>query len=595
MQTLHDVHLQFADFFGNPAIRPYACLLSRRLQQGHICLDLDNLNWEAEELPEHWLSMMDDADKLPNHPLVCTDADGYQPFVMHQNRLYLHRYFCYETRIIRRIEAFLEQESALLPQRLEQIEALRPLVHTLFNTQAAATNAAPDWQLAAVINGLLQQFSIITGGPGTGKTTTVARLLALLYSQQPNLKVALAAPTGKAAARMAESLKRATLPVDDAISQRFQSLIPTTIHRLLGVIKGSPYFRHNADNPITADVLIVDESSMIDLALLAKLMDATSPATRLILLGDKDQLASVEAGSILGDLCQAQTSLNRFSAERLSLINGFIPEESRHIPGPAALPDHPLFEHITGLQISHRFDASQGIGLLSKAIIQSDAETIRQLYAAGPTDALIPDTDYDDSLTNRFIEGFRAYIESVDIAIALKRLNDCRILCAQREGPQGVYAMNRKAERLLQQTGLLQTGTEFYENRPIILTRNYYEHGLFNGDTGILRKDEQGVLKAWFELPDGSLKAVLPGYLQDAETAFALTIHKSQGSEFNEVLVVLPDHAESLLLTRELVYTAITRARQKVILQGSLDLVLAASAARVQRASGIAQRFQNPS
>ena len=594
--TLNDVHQQFAEYFDIPALKPYAYLLSKKGSEGHICLHLDKIAAEKENLPESYQKIETSNQLLESIPLVGTQGNDKQPFVIYQNRLYLQRYFRYETEFLQRIRDFLVKEKTHLPERIALLQQQQPLISKLFaGTAGSGDNNDPaDWQLAAAITGVLNNFTIITGGPGTGKTTTVAKILAILFATDPALKVALAAPTGKAAARMAESLRNTTIEVDAHITEKFRLLQPATIHRLLKSINGSPYFRHNKDNPLNYDVVIIDECSMIDVALFAKLLDAIHPDTRLILLGDKDQLASVEAGSLFGDLCQAQEHLNRFTATRRQLINSFMPEENRHIPATAEQNDdhHPLFQHLVELRRSHRFTGNKGIGKFSKAIISNNIPVITSFFPPSADEQVIVDPEASVPLFEDFIAGYAAFIAEKDIASALKLLNAQRVLTAVREGPQGLYAVNKQIEKYLFDKKLITTNTEFYENRPVILTRNYYEHGLFNGDTGIIRADENGVLLAWFEDSTGALKAVLPGYLTQAETAFAMTIHKSQGSEFGEVLVLLPDTTDVPILTRELLYTAVSRAKNKVYVQGTPEVILMAAERFVERASGIASRFR---
>lgn len=584
MQTLNDVHQQFAGYFAVPDLQPYAWLLSKKLAEGHICLHLDKTDELSAILPPGY-SLPPGSGRLKSIPLVAANGRDDAPFVLSGNRLYLQRYFRYETLFLQRIYEFLETEKALLPGRMALLETNKKLVGELFPKDTAATTAggdATDWQLAAAITGVLNNFTIITGGPGTGKTTTVAKILAILFATEPSLRVALAAPTGKAAARMAESLRHTKLELN-----------PSTIHRLLKWERDTPYFRHNRANPLRYDVVIVDECSMIDVALFAKLLDAIGPGTRLILLGDKDQLASVEAGSLFGDLCQSQEKMNYFSEERRAFINRFIPAGERQIP--AAYTDagnrHPLFQHLVELRRSHRFTDSKGIGRFSKAVINNDVNVLTSFLQPGADEQVVMDGAYDDALFEKFIAGYDAFIAEPDIRSALQKMNQLRVLCAVRDGAQGLYAVNKRIEKYLHDKKSIKVNAAFYENRPLILTRNYYEHGLFNGDTGIIRAGDNGQLMAWFEDSSGALKQVLPGYLTDAETVFAMTIHKSQGSEFNEVLVVLPKQTDAVLLTRELLYTAVTRARQKVYVQASEAGVLMAAQRFVERASGIADRL----
>lgn len=597
MHALNDVHQQFAEYFRVPALKPYAYLLSKKLSEGHICLHLDQLQASVEEVP-YYLPPAASIQALENIPLVGKNGDDHHPFVLYQNRLYLQRYFRYETSFVQRVRQFLAEEQAVLPERLALLQQHRAFISQLFAQPEHDTGVPEDlanWPLAAAITGLLHNFTIITGGPGTGKTTTVAKLLSILYTTYPALKVALAAPTGKAAARMAESLRQTTLPLAPGILEKFQSLQPSTLHRLLKPVAGTPYFRHHQQQPLNYDVVIVDECSMIDVALFAKLLDAIAPGTRLIMLGDKDQLASVEAGSLFGDLCLAQPALNLFSAERLSLINSFIDAPRFQLPDSSISNDHshPLFQHLVELRRSHRFTGHTGIGLFSKAVIRNDTSALEPFLPPHTDEQVIIDPLYTADLFEQFIAGYAAFIAEKDIRAALKKMNALRVLCAVREGEQGLYALNSRIEKYLDSQKLIQYTVPFYENRPIILTRNYYEHGLFNGDTGIIRANEQGVLMAWFEDSAGTLRSVMPGYLSEAETVFAMTIHKSQGSEFDEVLVVLPTLADTPLLTRELLYTAVTRAKKRVYIQGSAATILAAAQRVVERASGIAARFQS--
>ncbi|OQP49289.1 exodeoxyribonuclease V subunit alpha [Niastella yeongjuensis] len=596
MQSVNDIHYQFASFFKSETLKPYAYLVSKKLDEGHICLHLKDVPKEIKQLPFFDIEKEPDPrTELTAEKLVTKRDGGKQPFVLHNDRLYLQRYFNYESIILDRIHAFIASEAEEYLNRTNQLNKHKDLIQKLFapqNNLAASSDQNMDWQFAAALSGVLNNFTIITGGPGTGKTTTVAKILALLYAINPQLKVALAAPTGKAAARMAESLKNAKLPIDKNVSALFQSLEPSTIHRLLKAIPESPHFRQNKDNPLNYDVVIIDESSMIDVALFAKLLDAIGHGTRLIMLGDKDQLASVEAGSLFGDLCQAQKALNQFSAQRAEIINSFNPDKNRQIQaGKIAISDHPLFEHIVELQHSHRFSGSEGIGRFSKAVIGDKRAVIKEFLAPDADEQVIIDETYSKEVFEGFISGYEEFIHETDVIAALHKLNNLRVLCAVREGEQGVYSINQRIESYLHRKRLIAKTGEWYVNRPIIVTRNYYDLELFNGDIGILRYDAKGVLRAWFEDKEGKPKHVLPGYIAQTETVFAMTIHKSQGSEFNQVLVMLPNAPDIPILTSELLYTAVTRAKKKAVIQGTEDVILKAAGTRVQRGSGIIERF----
>ncbi|MEO9209631.1 MAG: exodeoxyribonuclease V subunit alpha, partial [Ginsengibacter sp.] len=437
---------------------------------------------------------------------------------------------------------------------------------------------------------VLNNFTIITGGPGTGKTTTVAKILSILFQINPDLKVALAAPTGKAASRMDESLKIAAEKENEIIQTKFQTLQPFTIHRLLGWQKNSIYFKHNSDNTLNYDVVIVDEASMIDVALFAKLLSAIGAKTKLIVLGDKNQLTSVEAGSLFGDLCQAQISLNIFSEERVTLINSFIENKSQQIPDAAiSISPHPLFQHVIELQKSYRFSDDKGIGKFSKAVIKNDEESIKEFFKNTDEQILI-DTKYSASIFQKFIDAYKEYIEEKDLSKAFKKLNQLKVLVAVREGEQGLYAINKEIERYLIERKYIKYDQEFYENRPVMVTSNNYELNLFNGDIGIIRRDENGIIKIWFE-NNGQIQGISPFLISKVETVFAMTVHKSQGSEFNKILIVLPKNENIKILTRELLYTAISRAKERVIIQGSEATILQTSKEIVKRGSGIIARF----
>ena len=361
-----------------------------------------------------------------------------------------------------------------------------------------------DLQEVAAKKAVTSDFTVITGGPGTGKTWTVMRILALLLEQPggEKLRIALAAPTGKAAARLTESVR--------AVSETFAA---TTIHRLLGYLPGSPYFRHDAENPLSFDVVIVDEASMVDLALMAKLVAAVPPEARLILLGDRDQLASVEAGSVLADICAAAES---------------------------AAPNEPLHGAVVALRRNYRFAETGGIYRVSIAINSGDTEAAiaalqegwrRSRMAAATrcaqTGRCLAPTDRDR---------FRAFLKTDDPLEALAHLQKFRILCAVRQGPFGVENLNAVAEEVLADAGLLAPRRGWYRGQPIMITQNDYNLALFNGDSGIILPDPGagGELRAFFLSAEGRLRRFLPSRLPAHETAFAITVHKSQGSEFRK-------------------------------------------------------------
>ena len=523
---------QFGDFLQRlarasaPEVRLAAMCASRARAEGNICVSI------AEIAAIQGASAAALRKKLRASDVVGAPGD-FMPLVLDpQDRLYLRRYWEYE-------------------QQLAQAIRSRA-VHT-----PNKNKPNNDLQEVAAAKAVASNFTVITGGPGTGKTRTVMRILKLLL-QQPggsSLRIALAAPTGKAAARITESVR--------AVQEKFAA---TTIHRLLGYLPSSPYFRHDAEHPLSADVVIIDEASMVDLALMAKLVMAVPPQARLILLGDRDQLASVEAGNVLADICaDAET----------------------------AAPNDPLHGAVVSLKRNYRFAEAGGIYRVSNAINSGDAEAaIATLRAETDGEVgwqLLPDaTRLAGVLRDRVVAAFRPYLENEDAFESLQALQQFRILCALRHGPFGVENLNATVEEILAATGLLVPRAGWYRGQPIMITQNDYDLALFNGDSGIVLPDPaaNGELRAFFISAEGKLRRFLPSRLPVHETAFAITVHKSQGSEFENVLLILPQN-DSPILTRELLYTGLTRARKTVDLWASEPILRATIARQVTRTSGL--------
>ncbi len=593
MNITDDIHQQFAEYFEEKAIWPYAYTLSQKLMEGNICIPVDEVKANLGSSP--YDTVMPSNDLANYNKLVSLHKAGAAPFVLHNDRLYFQRYFKYETSIIEKLKSLMAVEAGMVAERMKQLESKADLIKTLtanYDICGLTVKEQVDWQLVAVLQALLNNFSIITGGPGTGKTTTLAKLLIVLYALEPDAKVALAAPTGKASMRMYESLKSSTLPFSEVTKAKIDNLKPSTIHSLLGYKKESVNFKYNAENSLPYNWVVVDEASMIDVPMFSKLLCALGDNCRIILLGDKDQLASVEAGSLLGDLCQTLPSLNMFSSANAQWMNQFIPEPARNIQ-PEFIGENKqlLSGHIIELKFSHRFNSQGAIGKVSKAVIEGDLERLKNLIGVQTASNVTFDFEYKEEILSKFVEGYEAYIKEIDIAEALIKLNELRVLVAVRESNRGMYAINKFIELQLRKKGLIKPDGDFYENRPIMVTRNMYDLELLNGDTGILRKDANGNIKAYFEDGKGGVKSVLPAYLTYSETVFAMTIHKSQGSEFNKVLVVLPEGTSNALLTRELLYTGITRARDHITIQGKQDTIDYAVETCVKRISGITGRI----
>jgi exodeoxyribonuclease V alpha subunit len=524
-----------------------AALAVRGPRLGHVYVDLgtirDTATVDADEpvdlstLP--WPDAGDWRERVAASELVAVgeDGDGDRPLRLVGPALYLDRYWREERQVaadLGALRAPLEIDDGLLRDGLAR----------LFDD---------DGQRAAAETAVRRRFAVVAGGPGTGKTTTVARILALLLEQgaDPAL-VALAAPTGKAAARLSEAVHQEAARLDVAPDVRAQlvALDASTLHRLLGWRPGThSRFRHDRANRLPHDVVIVDETSMVSLSLMARLVEAVRPTARLILVGDPGQLASIEAGAVLGDIVSAS-------------------------------------EGIVLLDRVHRFGGA--IARVAEAIRRGDGDaTVEAL--AGVTWTTDPDAVRDGA-----VACFRAVAAAARDGAgeqAIAALGGFRILCAHRRGPHGVTGWTAQVESWLAQAGLAADG-DWYAGRPLLVTENDYGLGLYNGDTGVVVAGEEGRLSAVFER-HGELAEFSPSRLGAVDSVYAMTVHKSQGSQFDTAAVLLPG-ADSPILTRELLYTAVTRAKEHLILVGSEEAVRAAVARPVARASGLARRLASP-
>lgn len=536
-QMLSHLDRYFAEFLADlsglagPAKERFyhlAARVSAALEDGHSCLPLTD----------------GEIAFLAGNPLV---SDGGQtPLVLHNRRLYLHRYFQYETRLAERI-----RDMAVVSMNTSDDAAM---LDRYFDHPGSGT----DWQREAAKVALGRALTIICGGPGTGKTTTVAKILALLHEStcgKSTLTMALAAPTGKAAMRLSEAIGTSIVRLN--LPEGTKDALPTsacTLHRLLGVRRGSPQFRHNRDNPLGWDVVVVDEASMVDLAMMSKLVDAIKPGARLILLGDKDQLASVESGAVLGDC-----------------IRG-------------------LPENTVELRETYRFDTD--IQQLASAINGADSSTAWHLLtSASPVGRILPTEDligYVSAAYARFMVLVNNRPDAKKIHHIFSQFHRFRVLCALHYGNHGVDTINRQVELELLRRGYPCRPDAWYPGRPVLITVNDYGLDLYNGDIGIcLPGPEGGELQVYFQGTDGGLRRYPPSRLADCKTVFAMTIHKSQGSEFDEVVVVLPEE-DHRILSRELIYTAVTRAKKVVRLVAGKEVFHLALSRNIERASGLA-------
>ena len=572
--------LRRLDPAAEPLVLASAALLCAALDNGDVCLPLARRAGQRP-WPEHSFCLPPLAEwqaRLAASSLVGGDGD-FAPLTLEHGRLYLARYQAYE----RQLAGQLLSRAADLP-RVDEAQLSESLTRLFaFNAQQ------PDWQRLAAAQAVRRKLAVISGGPGTGKTTTVVRLLAALLEQPggERLAIGLAAPTGKAAARMAEAIRnaKAGLPVSEAI----KAALPEearTLHRLLGSRGDSPQVRHNAANPLALDVLVVDEASMVDLALMAKLVDALPPNARLILLGDKDQLCAVEAGAVFAELCEGR-GFDAQAAADLQRITGQ--------PVAVAPPTSRLGDAVVLLTHSHRFAGDSGIGELARRINGGDVSGTLNLLKEQRSDLAWNAQPTPADLLERLDRGYAPFLaaaKSADPQAAFAAFNDFRGLCAQREGSWGVAGINEALEARVKRRNQVASRERWYVGRPVMVRQNDYALGLFNGDIGICLHSEFG-LRVYFESGgsgEAGYRPFAPARLPSHDSAFAMTVHKSQGSEFSEVLLVLPEQP-SPLLSRSLFYTGITRAKHKVEIWGLPARLGEAVATRAERAAGLAERL----
>ncbi|WP_338639183.1 AAA family ATPase [Burkholderia pyrrocinia] len=695
---------------------------SRATAGGHVCVALGALAQRYEEPLDEIRAALAASGVVAFGTLARGDE---RPLIVDRHdHLYLSRYFDYERRLA---DALVAQAGVAAPDEGLSPDRLRDNLARYFGPATGDV----DWQRVAAIVALTGRVTIVSGGPGTGKTTTVVGVLACLLDAHPGLRIALAAPTGKAAQRMQEALHARAGDLPPELAARLPDT-SYTLHRLLGG-GGAAGFRHHRDNPLPYDLIVVDEASMIDVALAAHLLDALAPGARLVLLGDKDQLAAVEAGAVFAEL-SARPAFTAAARTRIALALGIdeaafvaalpVPDEAATatvpaanpvataapaqvsasasavasrkrasrpradarqaslfddepqddaitaadvasspsagpaltdagdigdigdagntsawievdelawldavelppfdagdaalasvtstLPGePAALPatpaPAPLADCVVWLERNYRFGLDSPIGRLSLAIRRGDVQAALDALPADDAAAASFHDDAGESLASSTVERlarrFGAYLDALRDVLAapvpdplplFDALNRFRILCATRSGLRGAEHVNALVAAHVRHAARvpLAVGAHWFTGRPIMVTRNDYALGLFNGDIGIALPDAHGVLRVWFRRADGTARAVSPAALPPHETAFALTVHKSQGSEFDEAALVLPA-SFGRVLTRELVYTAVTRARTRVQVIGPRRVLAQAVATRTQRDSGLAAR-----
>ena len=575
------------------AVLAAAALASLAVSAGHAGFDPAEPQRLVEEpidwpTPESWGQAL-----ASSRWVACPDAGDAEsaadaPLVFEHGLVYLRRYREYE----RRLAEGLRRIGRVAPDPVEapvgaegqgaQVPAhLAELFVRLFPEDASGEDLQAQAAAAALHHNLL----LVTGGPGTGKTTAITRMLVLLVAQALQAaaappRIALAAPTGRAAERMAESVRNAVSALTEAgIDPALCAHLPTagtTLHRLLGTLPDSPSFRHHADNPLPFDVVVVDEASMIDLPLMAKLVEAVPDGARLVLLGDPDQLPSVEAGDVLAGILRAAEA---------SKDSGNFP--ARHI-------------HLTR---GWRQSAELDLAPLAAAVREGDSDSALALLRSGELSGVHFHEDNSDPLqTHRdhLLAHWIALAEATDPTEALANANRLRILTAVREGPHGARRLNARIESLLSESGLAGTrrgagpasaAGRYFHGRLLLITENSYRHGLFNGDIGICLRDDSGTVMVWFPGDDPqSPRPFHPAALPAHDSAFAMTVHKAQGSEFDEVWLVLPARPNRVL-SRELLYTGLTRTRDVLHLDASTAILKDALARHVVRWSGLGQRL----
>ena len=561
MMEFQSIDRHFADFLAGKPDGDFsprwlaAALVSRAVREAHICLYLEDpaetemwVEGKAVWLPDriNW------RNRLREWEAVGRPGD-FRPLILDEDdRLYLYRYWKYE----RDLADFLLSSTGSPARNMDGGKLEEGLLR-LFPKRFPEE---PDRQREAAEASVRNRFCVISGGPGTGKTTTVVRILALLLEQAGDrpFRIALAAPTGKSAAKLNESIRatRKNLNCSDAILERIPEEVPT-IHRLLGPVRGSIRFRHSRDNPLPCDAVVIDEASMVALPLMTKLVAALRPEARLILLGDKDQLASVEAGAVLGDICHGGR----------------------------------LASHLVVLEKNYRFDSHSGIGRLGRMINEGNGVAALALLK----DPLVSDGNWMDlpdpsgmkqALLQPILEGYAPVMRAQTPDEALCRFDGFRILCALRRSTVGVAAINLLVEEILAENGLIDPNSRWYRGRPVMITVNDYGMKLYNGDIGMVWPDGEGRPRVFFPAPGGGLYPVSPLRLPRHETVYSMTVHKSQGSEFDRVILMLPDH-DSDLMTRELLYTGITRAKGSVSVWGTEAGFVAAVSRKIDRKSGL--------
>lgn len=527
-------------------------LISRSIAAGNICLsekDLEAVKAECGPSGEFLPSWSDICTLFKDAPW-CSDGKLVRPVVFDGERFYLYRYWNYESKLAGMVKMMSSQPGMFNSKADEAAD----LASGMFRDSASY-----GLQMKAVTGVFSRRFNVITGGPGTGKTTVIARIISIIWKLFPGTVVRLAAPTGKAAARINEALSSSAQQMKDIVDadilEKLNGLSGSSIHRLLGWMSGKTVFRHNSDEPLDADILIVDEASMVDLAMMSLLLEAVKPGASVILIGDKDQLASVEAGNVLGDIFRAASE-------------GYIERDA-----------------VTEFIESYRFRKGTGIGELAMSIREGLPAERLEAIAADHGSEVRYLSSINEKAAKKIVKWYENVMQCSDRDEAFDAFEKFRILCATRNGRNGVEEVNRYVEKMLGIKGIIKEDGVWYGGRPVMVLENNYELELYNGDCGLIF-DVSGEKRAFFRRGKGVFRTFPVAVLPKVETVYAMTVHKSQGSEYDSVMIVFPQK-DVPLLTKELLYTAVTRAKTEITLIAGIELLLTASGRSAVRSSGL--------
>ena len=582
-----------------PVILITAALISRLSRQGDACLNLKAYADKSDALYgeknndarpflfpkiEKWLQI------LNTSPCVGKPKE-YKPLILDKNKLYMYKFWLYQKKIAKYLKSANKH-----PNEPYNINAAKQTFARIFNIKEKKSYPI----ILAAASALLKKITVITGGPGTGKTAAVADILAALINietiQNPNkeITIALAAPTGKAAARLKESM--AKIKTDKKYDKKILSVIPETsytIHRLLKPNSDFSAYMRNKTNPLNFDIIVIDEASMIDIKLMTALIEAIDKNTKVIMLGDKNQLASVEPGAVLADICGDNKAKN-FSKNFISHVKQITdvhPADLKHLQ-----IQKNAFDNIIEFKTDFRFNKKSGIKKLSDLVnAQKAQEALNYLKKESKKDikfiAVKKTADLHSQVQKAVLTRYKNYLKSEQPENCIKLFNQFKILCAVKKGAYGTESINTATEKILREKKLISLKTEWYHKRPLLITKNDYQTNLFNGDAAIVFNTDGNIPYAVLSDNNGKIKKIACSNLAYYQTAYAVTVHKSQGSEFDNVMLILPN-AKSPVLTKELIYTAITRAKKSVTILGTEEIFIYSVQKKTKRASGLKKELE---